>query len=63
MSGLAFMTLVGAVIIPAGTSRQLGVVDVSPFLEHNSRTDEHLTSDCYGGKTLVKRLENLLDRF
>ena len=29
MSRLAFMTLMGAVIIPAGTSRQLGVVDVS----------------------------------
>ena len=44
MSKLAFRTPVGAVSIPAGQSKQLGVVDVSPYSQIRVVADERTGS-------------------
>ena len=41
---LAFRTPVGGVAIPAGQSKQLGIVDVSPYSEIRVVSDERIAS-------------------
>jgi hypothetical protein len=44
MSKLVWRTAVGAVQVPAGTSQQLGIVDVSPYSEIRVVADERVGS-------------------
>ncbi|HEY3426148.1 MAG TPA: hypothetical protein VGL27_15220 [Negativicutes bacterium] len=44
MSTLAFRTPPGGVVIPSGTSQELGVVDVSPFSQIRVVADERFDS-------------------